>query len=122
MTEVQKQIAKGTARVEEIGYEIAECEAQARAHEHEAREHRKKMDALKKERQELTLALGHQRVVDATQQAEAAAKASQVEAAKAKEEADATLQRLSEKEKQLDELIAKAAEAAKEPKEETKAE
>ena len=104
MSDLQAKIDEATTRLVAIQKERADAEASANAHEAQAREDRRKMTALKKEAAELEAVLRHSQVQKSVEDAAAAT-------FRAKTEADATLARLAEKEKELDALLARAKEA-----------
>lgn len=108
--DVQEQIAKGTARMAELDAAIADAEKQANALEQQARDLRRQRHEWKIERESLSKQLAHNQVIDATNKAAQAAQQSQENAKANENKAAETLARLVEKEKQLDELLLKAAE------------
>ena len=101
MSGLQAKIDEATTRLLTIQKERGDREASANAHEAQAREDRRAMTALKKEAAELDALLRHSQVQKTVEDAAAAA-------FKAKNEAEATLSRLAAKERELDELLAKA--------------
>ena len=111
MSELLQKINDATTRVAELQKERADTEKEANALEAQARAKRVRMVELKQELAQLDAVLRHSQVAKGVQdvhaeavQAREAAQASQAESAE-------TLKRLAEKEKALDELIAKHAKA-----------
>lgn len=103
--DIQQQIAEVTSRLVEVNKAIADEEKSALAHEAEARAARLRRDELKIERKGLNDTLVHSGVIQQTNAAAEAARASQAVA-------DQAAARMAEKEKELDALIAKAKAAA----------
>src|SRR5688500_812884 len=89
------------ARIVAAQQEMTDLEKEANALEEEARARRRRRSDLNKEVADLSVVLGHAQVRKHVVDAQAAALA-------AKTESEATLARLADKEKRLDELLAKA--------------
>ena len=112
---MDQKITAISARIVEAQKERADREASANAHESQARADRLAMTELKKEIGELTTVLQHSQVQKNVMDAQAAANK-----AKAEAEASAAAQRdlltdIEAKSKRLDELLAKAEQAAQTP-------
>lgn len=108
MSDLIAKIDAATSRLAELQKERADAEKSANAHEQAAREDRLRMTELKQEIASLDALLRHSQVAKGV---EAAAVAAQ----KAQSEAEATLKRLAEKERQLDDLLKLHEEAATKP-------
>lgn len=138
ITALNEQVTKLVAKRHELNAEMKQAELDASAHEEKARhlrnvvrsQLREQRNALDKEIDAAGLSLRHAEVIARTNESRDSAEKAKSEAEKARSEAEAgkksadeTLARLAEKEKQLDELLAKAAkvEAKTEEKTETEA-
>lgn len=106
---VQDEIRAGLERIAVIGEELAAALAAAKDHEEKALQARASYFALKQEREALTKAIGHQRIISATEAAQQAALTAQREATDA-------AARIAEKESRLDAALAKIEAANKEEK------
>lgn len=113
MSDQQKVIDEANARLMELTQIVETGTAEAAALGLAEREKRIVVANAKQEIRTLREVLNRAQVVKATVDAAQAAQQSKSEADAAKTEATATLERLNAKEKQLDELLAKAAEAVK---------
>lgn len=102
--EVLARATEASAKIAELDKEGAECRATADALEEDARKNRARAFECKKQKAEWATALQQLNVQRSVMSAEESAKRSQASA-------EQTLARLAEKEKQLDEALAKAKEA-----------
>ena len=121
---LDQKIAAIGARIVEAQRERSDLEASANAHEAQAREDRRAMTDLKKEIGELTTVLQHTQVQKKVLDAQAAATLAQIDAEKARVDAEASaaaqrdlLADIEAKSQRLDELLAKAEAAAAPPPE-----
>lgn len=101
MDDLPEKIAQATARLIAIQEELKIRELSAQSHESAAREDRLEAAKLRAERQSLQVVLSHSQVAHEIVKARTAT-------VKAKDESEAILSRLKEKEKQLDEILIKA--------------
>jgi hypothetical protein len=108
MSDVMKTIEVANARVVELQKIKADAEASALAHEEQARADRRMMQAAKKEIEQLSTVLKDSRTIAAADQARAAAEQAKSDAEASKRAAEESLLRVTDKEKKLDELLAKA--------------
>lgn len=108
--EVLARATEASAKIAELNKERESLLASAEAHEVEARKDRLRASECKKQIGEWVAALNTLNVQRSVTTAEESAK-------KAQHSAEETLKRLDAKEKQLDEMLAKATKDAEKPKE-----
>lgn len=101
----EEQIKTITARIVDLQKIKEDAEKSANSLEAEARAQRKIYFDAKKEIGELTLALGHNRVISAVEQARVDAEKAKGEAEKTNSEAKQLLASLQKKQEELDALI-----------------